>query len=238
MGFFSNFLKSSLTGKCPKGYKVGGVTKEGFIYYDRIEKEGEPPKLSTADKERIMVQRITERDMLQFPGIPYQLNGKIHKQMAKNSHPFAYMNLNGQNRAIAKRDLKMVNGLIVDAQKYIRLLSAEFQIHVEKVAFDQYDPGYGYTRIMCTPYTFTGKLAKYPISLSFMTKMNVNSYSAHGELFYEKDGTISKGSVYLWRNGTGWFFTLKKANGVLSISEAKTTLRPDKCGQATVVYKK
>lgn len=71
-----------------------------------------------------------------------------------------------------------------------------------------------------------------------MTKMNIHSYSAHGELFYEKDGAVSKGSVYLWRNGTGWFFTLKKVNGLLSISEAKTTLQPDKYGQATVVYKK
>lgn len=108
MGFLLNFIKSSFTSKCPDGYKVGGVTKEGIIYYDKIINDDEPPKLSTVEKERIMVQRITAKDMLQFSDIPYHLNCPIHKHMAKNGHPFAYMDLNEYNQSVAKRDLKMV----------------------------------------------------------------------------------------------------------------------------------
>lgn len=244
MGFFTNFLKSSLTSKCPDGYKVGGVTKEGIIYYDKIIKEDEPQKLSTVEKERIMVQRITAKDMMQFSDIPYQLNCQIHKHMEKNGHPFAYMNLNEYNQAIAKRDLKMVNSLIVEAQRYIPILSNEFQILTEKVAFEKYDPGYGYTRIMCTPYTFTGKISKYPIYLFFMTRGGVRTYSASGELYYTQDGHISKCNVNIWREkiaytgGTGWLFKFKEIGKKLTLIEAKTNLRPDKYGQPTVVYKK
>jgi len=237
MGFLLNFIRTSLTKKCPDGYKVGGVTKEGIVYYEKIKREGDVEKLSTNDKKRIMVRRITQEDMLQFPDIPYQLNAPIQKELREKTQPFACMDLNEYNQAIAKRDLKMVNALIVDAQKYIRLLSSDFQINIGKVAFRQYSPDYGYTKIMCEPYTFTGKISKYPISLLFMTRMDIKSYSAHGELFYEKNGEITKGSVNIWRNGTGWFFTLKKIDGVLSISEVKTTLRPDKYGRATTVYK-
>lgn len=243
MGFFMNLFRSSITHKCPDGYKVGGVTKEGIVYYEKIEKDNEPKKLSTAEKERIMVQRVTAEDMLQFPDIPYQLNCPIHKQMDKNSHPFAYMDLNEYNQSVAKRNLKMVNRLIVDAQKYIPLLSNEFQIRIEKIMFKKYDPGYGYTRIMCTPYTFSGKISKYPLYLFFMTRGDVRTYSASGELYYEKDGHISKGTVNIWREqvpysgGTGWLFKLKEVDKKLTIAEAKTNLRPDKYGQPTVVYK-
>ena len=244
MGFLLNFIKSSFTSKCPDGYKVGGVTKEGIIYYDKIINDDEPPKLSTVEKERIMVQRITAKDMLQFSDMPYHFNCPIHKHMAKNGHPFAYMDLNEYNQSVAKRDLKMVNRLIVDAQKYIKLLSGDFSIKIEKVAFEQYSPDYGYTKIMCTPYTFTGKVSKYPIYLSFMSKMNTRKYSVSGELYYEKDGHISKGTVNIWMEqvaysgGTGWLFKLKEVDKKLTIIEAKTNLRPDKYGQPTVVYKK
>ena len=231
MGFLSNLFKNS--SREANEEKIGAAAKESA-----------DQKLSTVEKERIMVQRITAKDMLQFPDIPYQLNCPIHKQMTKNSHPFAYMDLNEYNQSVAKRDLKMVNRLIVDAQKYIKLLSGEFSIRIERIAFEQYNPDYGYTKIMCTPYTFTGKFSKYPIYLSFMSKMDTRTYSVSGELHYEKDGHISKGAVSIWREqvaysgGTGWLFKLKEVDKKLTIIEAKTNLRPDKYGQPTVVYKK
>lgn len=238
MGFLTNLLKSSLSKKCPDGYKIGGVTEDGFIYYEKIEADNQPKKLTTAEKERIMVQKVTTKDMLQFPNIPYQLNCPIHKVIAKNTHPFAYMDLNAFNQSLARNDLTVINRLIVDAQQYIPLLKSGFSIDIGKIAFHQYDPGYGYTRLMCTPYTFTGKLAKYPLSLSYMTRQDVKSYSALGELFYDKSGNIAKGNAIIRKMGIGWFFTFKTVSENLTISEAKTTLRTDKYGLATTVYKK
>lgn len=230
MGFLSNLFKNS--SKEANEGKIGRTTKESA---DR--------KLSTVEKERIMVQRVTAKDMLQFPDIRYRLNASIHKHMAKNSHPFAYMDLDEFNQSIAKQDLSEVNRLIVEAKTYIPLLKSEFFIDISKIAFKQYAPGYGYTHLMCTPYTFTGKISKYPLKLSFMTRMDIRSYSAHGELFYGKSGRIEKGSVNIWREkaafsgSTGWLFAFKTVSKDLALAEAKTTLRPDKYGQPTTVYK-
>lgn len=245
MGFFSNLLKSMSSSKCPNGYKVGGVTKEGIIYYDKIESPGEPKKLSTVEKERIMVQRVTTEDMLQFPSIPYQLNCPIQKQLEENTHPFAWMDLNAFNVEIAKRDLQLLNNQIIQARSYIPLLTSDYNINVSKIAFSKYSPSYGYTRLMCSPHTFTGKVSKYPLSLFFMTRGDIRTYSANGELFYTADGAFGKASVNIWkapsdysRPGTGWIFTFKMVEKSFVIVEAKTTLRPNEYGQATTVYKR
>lgn len=244
MGYFANLLKSSFK-KPPDGYKVGGVTKEGIVYYEKIKKEGEPEKLSANDKKRIMVQRVTTDDMLQFPDIPYQLNCPIHKQLAKNSHPFAYMNLNEFNQNIAIKDLKRLDGYIIQARTYIPLLTKEYHIDIKKIMFKEYNESYGYTRLMCEPFTFTGKKSKYPISLFFMTRGDIRTYSANGELFYDANGLFGKATVNIWkapadysRPGTGWLFTFKTIGKDFVLSEVKTTLRPDKYGQPTTVYKK
>lgn len=237
MGFFTNLLKSSLTSKCPDGYKVGGVNEDGFVYYEKIEKDDEPGKLSTVEKERIMVQRVTAKDMQQFPEIPYQLNGTIHKKMEKNTHPYAYMELNTFNQDIAKKGLSSINTLLATASRNIPLLKSSFKIDVGKIMFQKYKDGYGYTTLICTPYTFTGKVSKYPVYLSFMTRMDINSYSALGELHYEKDGKIGKGTTTIWRGGTCWSFSFKRSGDTIMLTEAKTNLRPDKYGRATTVYK-
>lgn len=244
MGFLSNLIRSSITSKCPEGYKVGGVTKEGIVYYEKLKKDDEPEKLSANDKKRIMVQRVTTKDMLQFPEIPYQLNCPIHKHLAKNSHPFAYMDLNHINQEIAKRELQRLDEYIIQARSYVPLLTAEYHIDVKKIMLYNYSKDYGYTRLMCAPHTFTGKISKYPLSLFFMSRGDIRTYSVNGELFYCADGSWGNATVNIWnapadysRPGTGWLFTFKMLDGRFTLKEAKTNLRPDKYGRATTVYK-
>lgn len=244
MGFLSNFIRTSLTKKCPDGYKPAGVTKEGIVYYEKIKKGGEPEKLSTNDKKRIMVQRVTAEDMLQFPNIPYQLNCPIRKQLSKNSHPFAYMDLNKYNQNIAKKDLGRLDKYIAQARNYIPLLTKEYHIDINKVMYECYSQSYGYSRLMCEPFTFAGKKSKYPLSLFFMTRGDIRTYSASGELFYDANGRFGKAAVSIWTApadysyaGTGWIFTFKTIDKKFVLAEAKTTLRPDKYGQPTVIYK-
>lgn len=223
MEFLANLFKSCFTGKRPNGYKVGGVTKEGVVYYDKIETPGEPKKLSTVEKERIMVQRVSTNDMLQFRDILYQLNCPIHKQMAKNSHPFVYMDLIPYNQEIAKKDLSCLAVLIKKDVNY----SPKFSLNVKKIEFSEYSPDYGYTRLMCTPYTFSGKTSKFPISLSFMTRMDVPIYQALGSIYYLQDGSIGKAEVHIWRRasysspGQGRSFYFKSVDGELTIFKSE-----------------
>lgn len=97
---------------------------------------------------------------------------------------------------------------------------------------------------MCTPHTFSGKISKYPISLCFMSRGDVRTYSVNGELFYNADGTFGKATVNIWRApanysrpGTGWIFTFNTFGSEFVLSKAETTLRPDEYGRATTVYR-
>lgn len=203
----------------------------------------EEKKLSQIDKERKMVERVTTEDMLQFTMLPYDLNCPVYKFMREGGHPFAYMNLNRANQMVAKQELNKINRYILQAQEYIPLLTSDFSLQVSKVMFEEYSPDYGYSRLMCSPYTFTGKISKYPLSLSFMTRLDVRPYSAHGELVYGKDGNIMKASVNVWKSprdyskpGTGWMFTFKTIGQTFVLSQVKTTLSTDKHGMPGVVY--
>ena len=52
-------------------------------------------RLSYAEKERIMVMRVTIEDMQKFTALPYIWNSRITKYIDPSAHPFAYINLFG-----------------------------------------------------------------------------------------------------------------------------------------------
>lgn len=202
-----------------------------------------PQKVSYSDKERIMVKRITTSDMLQFTMLPYDLNCPVHKVIREGEHPFAYMNLNKANQAVAREELAKINECILQNQRRIPLLTPDVFLQVDKIVFKKYSPYHGYTRLMCTPYTFTGKIAKYPLSLSFMTKLEDCPYEATGDLFYGKDGYVQKATVNIaytigdWKGPwIIWQFSFRTVEQVLKISEAKTNLKPDAYGLSSLVY--
>lgn len=96
---------------------------------------------------------------------------------------------------------------------------------------------------MCTPHTFTGKVSKYPLSLFFISRGDIRTYSVNGELFYNEDGSWGKATVNIWRApanyrrpGTGWIFQFSTFGSEFVLSSASTTLSPDKYGQPGVVY--
>ncbi len=206
-------------------------------------KAPEPEKLSYADKERIMVERIQQGDMAQFTDIPYDLTGTIHKFTGENTHPFAYMNLNQRNIAVAKEHIDLLNEIIDRHRADIPLLEKKYYIATNKIAFSEVSKAYGYSKLICWPYTFTGKVSKFPLELLFMTDLSKKSYSANGTIRYGADGEIKSATANIWYKpresepGTGWLFSFTKVNDTLELERAKSTLAPDKYGQVTDVYK-
>ncbi len=233
MGLF-DFLKNKTPNKeeqCPPGYKVVGRTDYGAPIYGEIE-----PKLHTVDKERIMVDQITSTDMQQFNMMPFNLIGPVKKFVKEGSHPFAYIDLDEMNQIAAKQEIEQINEYIIKAKNYIPRLTQDIKIDISKVVFQQYDKSYGYSRIMCTPYTFHGKISKYPLSLLFMSKYDIRSYSVTGELFYGKDGKVGKANVSIIKNGIQWIFHFKTLGRTFILFRAKTSLVPDVNGLPSVVY--
>lgn len=175
-------------------------------------------ELSRADKERQMVERISLEDMTRFSAIPYLWDSSIQKNIQPGGHPFAYMELSEHNINAAKFELQKVNVFLSDANKCSKIIPKHIVIPVDQLVFTA-QKGRGHTLLKCTPYTLTGKAAQYPVSLVFMTDLSSNKNSSHGELHYLQNGDIGKASIYLWRNGCGYFFYFKTICGALTLSK-------------------
>lgn len=223
--------KETVEKKGPPGDKVIGHTDYKEPIYVEIE-----PKLSYIDKERIMVDRIIGREMEQFDMMPFQLNCPVKKNIKEGTHPFAYIDLNDVNQMVAKQEIEKINEYIIQAKDYIPRLTSDVKIDISKIVFQQFSKDYGYSRIICTPYTFKGKISKYPMSLLFMSRADISGYFETGELFYGKDGNIGKANVSILTKKLHWIFEFKTVGRTLFLFRAKTNLVQDENGLPSVVY--
>ncbi|MCC8047994.1 MAG: hypothetical protein LIO52_02700, partial [Oscillospiraceae bacterium] len=98
----------------------------------------------------------------------------------------------------------------------------------------QYSERYGYTRLICEPYKFEGKISNFPLQLSFISRRDTDSITT-GNICYSSDGVIQKAEVRI-RKEYGWGFYFITENKQLILQKAESTLRPNKYGQPTTVY--
>lgn len=167
------------------------------------------------DPEVLMVKSITTEDMLQFKDMPYDMNCPVLKFIKKGGHPFAYMDLTSKNKDIVREELKKVNSVLRESARVFGISRAP-QIPIPKVCLEEYSNLYGYTRIMCHPYTPTRKIAKYPVSLFFCTRLDNFNSSTHGNIFYGKNGNVLKGEIYFSKKVDIQAVSLKNVNGNLT----------------------
>lgn len=246
MGLF-DFLKKKKTAppigedvESPPG-SIGAVEMVNGISISHTVEEA----LSYGDKERIMVERMTAQDMLQFTDMPYNLNCGLQKVNDPKSHAYAYMELNGSNIDIAKLELQKLNIVIDYAKKIIPAIPKWARIDTDKIAFYNYSSSYGYSKLICTPYTFTGKISKFPLSLLFISFQPKDSlgYSVNGEIKYFADGKIASATVNCWHRksweqaGDGWQYFFYDNDGNLTMREILSTVKPDKYGMPGPIYK-
>lgn len=194
----------------------------------------ESETLTAVDKERIMVARVTTQDMVQFTSMPYHLDCEVKKSDAPQSHPFAYIDLDRKNISVAEAEMTKLNVYLAAAHLLCSKVPKNIGIPVKDIVYKP-PKNYGYTRLMCTPYTFTGKLSKFPLSLSFMTDLSKMDNSTHGKMHYGQDGRVQKAEVYCWRRGKGYFFYFKTEGRDLVISKIETA---DTSGIKVEAYKR
>lgn len=146
---------------------------------------GHPPKIID----------VTENVLKDFPNIRYNL-APITKLSFAND---AIYLISGQNREIAEKDLKALNPYIIEASKLahrpytlIKHISCDIPEN-----FFKYGEWYNYAYFSFSPYTPTGKLSKYPLTLHFSTQKNRETYKNYvfGKLFYLGNGEIGKSHI-------------------------------------------
>lgn len=208
----SENIKKRIEGKTKKKEKIQAQPKKSIAK----SKKQSQPNLSYAEKEDLIVKRVTIEDMLSLDNVPFVCNTEIKKFIKSGGHPFAYMDIVGENLDIAKNEIEKINKLIKNSVKEYPEFPKGLKIDFKKLVF--YHKEFGYTRIICTPKTFTGKLSKYPYSLNFMTDLSNRDVNTHGELVYGLDGKVQKASICFWKNYNHVFLKYKTIDGKLTLS--------------------
>lgn len=193
---------------------------------------------SNIDKERISVERISIDDMLLFPCLPYKFDCPLKKNLEFGSHPFAYIELDYYNRNVAKTDLHRLNLIVCQSRKLSRLIPRSICIPVDNVVFEQKNVNYGYTKLICNPFTNSGRLSKYPARLSFMTDLSKSGDKTLGNIFYNADGKVEKADINIWLKGVGYFFKLGSVGASLVIKQITSTVKMNPKGLPEIIYKR
>lgn len=141
------------------------------------EKKADPPEIF-----------FTNDDMEQFD-LPYQMPIFSSKR-GNNFH----LNINNQYQA--NSDINLINSYLEEARQ---LAHIKCKLFICTNDIDYSFIGEGQTELICTPYTKTGKKAKYPLSLNFYTnnffEFNNSTNSYKGEIYYMQDGSIGKARI-------------------------------------------
>lgn len=160
-------------------------------------KKGIPKeKIDWREKELITVQNITTDDMRKL-NMPFVCNTEVKKYIHEGNHPFAYMEIQGDNIGIVKSEIKKMNAVIKERIEDYPSIPQNLNIPINSLVFQS--SNYGYTRIMCTPKTYEGNDSKYPYVLYFCTDLSMRENTTHGELTYGQDGKVQKAKVVFWR---------------------------------------
>ncbi len=175
--------------------------------------------------KQVHTKKIKTDDMVQFTEIKYNLNCDIH-----NEHN-AYIILDEHNQNIAKKDFAFINKIIQENMNLSYEIKHDLQIPIEEITF--YEPDRAYSKLVCTPYTPTGKISKYPIYLVFKTNVSMEMEffedgtffriapydSTHGCLYYTKNGNIGKADVIFWRKDVSYIYHFKSDKERLYINK-------------------
>lgn len=202
----------------------------------------ENKKPSRVEIEQALVERIQTEDMAQFQMIPFDLNCKIKKFIKPGGHPFAYIDLNKTNQLSAKEELMKINEYIIQSYDYVPGIRNKAILHVGRIVFEEYGSGYGYTRLICTPYTESGRISKSPLHLSFMTRLDNTDYQATGKLFYAIDGSVIRAEVHISQNAhteryEGRSFYFKTVGRTFVLNEVKATNPKERFSSPETIYK-
>lgn len=200
-------------------------------------------------EELNMVLSVTNEDMRKFSMLPFHFQSQIQKLVEKNIHPCAYMDLDKANQIAAVAELEKINVYIHDSVSYSDIIPSGLEIPIKDIVYRRYAEEYGYSMLKCTPKTKTGKPAKIPLEFLFMTKQYQPEYretksgfepvyhdTTSGSLFYGQDGSVVKGNIRFWRNGTGFFYDLGTVGRTLLIKKIRTTAILTEKNLPSIIY--
>lgn len=197
---------------------------------------------------KTITPQIAPGDMEQFLLLPFSFAGC--KFIGKSDEPqTAYVDLDQKNQVAAWDEIEKINLFIEQSRNYSALIPKNIRIPNEEIVYSQYNESYGYSRLICSPYTLKGNKSKYPLKFIFMTKSKEATYiqkrnkvtvipadSTNGEIVYAQDGQPAKAKVNFWRDGVGFFYEFKTIGRTFLINRIKSTAKRDITDMPVVIY--
>lgn len=175
--------------------------------------EGEPGSSSSIEAETCVPCGVSLDDMNPFSGNPFVFDLPVYSVGAGYFDPWR-MDLSSQNQFAADDQIAQMNDCISRAY----LLSEEIPIDL---VFPQNHVDYSRSKILCNPYTPTGKPSKYPFSL-LVIEAGDNVTGCTMRIDYFPDGTVGKTSVSLWRGPLHYSLKYKTVGRQFVLSSVKT----------------
>lgn len=193
--------------------------------------------LNNHEKEEITVRRVTLEDMKKFTSLPFEWNCNIKNVIGPSTKPYAYMDIVKGNVKIVVNELEKMNGKLRYIHQLSPLIPLPLQIPTQDVLLNPRTNG-SYSQIVCTPHSYTGRISKYPASLSFKTELHkVGIDTTNGDLFYDCNGAVAKARIIFWRNHIGYFVYFQTVNKELIVTKIESTVVRDNRDLPGVIYK-
>lgn len=187
-------------------------------------------------EEKEKLEKISPEDMNKF-----NLKQFVFEDIFYD-YRMARMLITTANQPVVLKDIEFMNSFI---EKAISLanLKLPYKIPIENISFsketlkianethNQY-----YSFFECTPYTPTGKNAKFPLILHFATN-NIHSIDFdnkyQGEIYYMQNGSIGKARLICWLHSYLCIVNLSIIQNKLEIKSVETT----NSGVKEILYK-
>ena len=191
---------------------------------------------TSAEKELELVQSVSSEDMRRLIELPFRFDSPMQYFIKKGGHPFAYIDIDRENKEIAIQELHKLNSYIRESVKISDRIPSNIEIPIQEIMFNEYSKEYGYSRLICSPKTITGRPSKHPLEFLFMTKLYPTQYVeskdgfkpvyhdyATGKVFYVANGLPDKAEVNIWMNGNGYFYKFKTVGGKFLIDKINSS---------------
>lgn len=175
---------------------------------------------------------ITNETMKPFENLGYIFDNPIFS-LDKDG----IMLLSDENQKKAIREVEGINQFLDNAKLLIKIPKSLF-IDAEKLEFgEKIRNGVvieRYSFLICSPYTQTNKMSKYPLSLNFASAGEVrNSFS--GRLYYMQNGSVGKANISVFSGNEIYIFTLGMVGTTLSLKKIECASFDG--NQTEVIYK-
>lgn len=169
---------------------------------------------------------VTNEDMAQFTNMPFHFRDPIKTYGPGSIDPW-YMELGWENEANALDQIAQLNAIVQQSYRLSTEIPLGLCIPENRISR---------TGIICTPYTKTGKISKYPCYLYFIVDDTPGNQTS-GRIYYAQDGSMGKARIALWKDHVIYSLSYKTVGVSFVLDKVETNFGVPEGEPNRTIYK-